>query len=163
MVRRGQFREDLLYRLNLITVHLPPLRERPGDVPLLARRFLSTFAQAYGRESLSLSATATRWLQAQPWPGNVRQLRQWIERAVLVSRRDVLEPADLEASGAMEGQAAPADALPPVGTMTMDELERAMIVKSLRHHQGNLTKVAESLGMSRPALYRRLEKHGLSA
>jgi DNA-binding NtrC family response regulator len=82
---------------------------------------------------------------------------------VLVSRRDVLEPGDLEASGAMEGRAAPADALPPVGSMTMDELERAMIAKSLRHHQGNLTKVAESLGMSRPALYRRLEKHGLQA
>jgi DNA-binding NtrC family response regulator len=163
MVRRGQFREDLLYRLNLIAVHLPPLRERPGDVPLLARRFLSTFAQAHGREALSLSAAATRWLQAQPWPGNVRQLRQWIERAVLVGRSDVLEPFDLEASGAMEGRAAPADALPPVGSMTMDELERAMIVKSLRHHQGNLTRVAESLGMSRPALYRRLEKHGIQA
>jgi DNA-binding NtrC family response regulator len=163
MVRRGQFREDLLYRLNLITVHLPALRERPGDVPLLARRFASTFAQAYGRESLALSPAALRWLQAQPWPGNVRQLRQWIERAALVSRRDVLEPSDLEASGAMEGKGAPADALPPVGSMTLDELERAMIVKSLKHHAGNLTKVAESLGMSRPALYRRLEKYGIQA
>ncbi|MFN8095753.1 MAG: sigma-54 dependent transcriptional regulator [Vicinamibacteria bacterium] len=163
MVRRGQFREDLLYRLNLIAVHLPALRERPSDVALLARRFASTFAQAYGRDELSLSPAALRWLQAQPWPGNVRQLRQWIERAALVSRRDVLEPADLEASGAMEGRAAPADALPPVGSMTIDEIERAMIVKSLRHHQGNLTKVAESLGMSRPALYRRLEKHGIEA
>ena len=163
MVRRGQFREDLLYRLNLIAIHLPALRERPSDIPLLARRFASTFAQAYGRESLSLSPAALRWLQAQPWPGNVRQLRQWIERAALVGRRDVLEPADLEASGAMEGRAAPADALPPVGSMTIDEIERAMIVKSLRHHQGNLTKVAESLGMSRPALYRRLEKHGIEA
>ena len=115
MVARGQFREDLLYRLNLISVHLPALRERPGDVPLLAQRFLSTFAQAYGRESLAVSPAAMRWLQAQPWPGNVRQLRQWIERAVLVSRRDVLEPADLEATAAMEGGAGPRDALPPVG------------------------------------------------
>jgi DNA-binding NtrC family response regulator len=163
MVGRGQFREDLLYRLNLIAVHLPALRERPGDIPLLARRFASTFAQAYGRESLALSPSALRWLQAQPWPGNVRQLRQWIERAALVSRRDVLEASDLEASGAMEGRAPAADALPPVGSMTIDELERAMIVKSLRHHAGNLTKVAESLGMSRPALYRRLEKYGIQA
>jgi len=161
MVARGQFREDLLYRLNLIEVHLPALRERPGDVPLLARRFLSTFAQAYGREALALSPAAARWLQAQPWPGNVRQLRQWIERAVLVSRRDVLEPGDLEATAAMEGGAGPRDPLPPVGSMTLDEIERAMIVKSLKHHAGNLTRVAESLGMSRPALYRRLEKHGI--
>jgi len=161
MVARGQFREDLLYRLNLIQVHLPALRERPGDVPLLARRFLSTFAQAYGREALALSPAAARWLQAQPWPGNVRQLRQWIERAVLVSRRDVLEPGDLEATAAREGGAGARDPLPPVGSMTLDEIERAMIVKSLKHHGGNLTRVAESLGMSRPALYRRLEKHGI--
>jgi DNA-binding NtrC family response regulator len=163
MVARGQFREDLLYRLNLISVHLPALRERPGDVPLLVHRFLSTFAQAYGRESLAVTPSAMRWLQAQPWPGNVRQLRQWIERAVLVSRRDILEPADLEAPAAMEGGAGPRDALPPVGSMTLDEIEKAMIVKSLRHHQGNLTRVAESLGMSRPALYRRLEKYGIEA
>ncbi|HYN05696.1 MAG TPA: sigma-54 dependent transcriptional regulator [Vicinamibacteria bacterium] len=163
MVARGQFREDLLYRLNLISVHLPPLRERPGDIPLLVHRFLSTFAQAYGRESLAVSPAAMRWLQAQPWPGNVRQLRQWVERAVIVSRRDVLEPGDLEATAAMEGGAGPRDALPPVGSMTLDEIERAMIVKSLKHHQGNLTRVAESLGMSRPALYRRLEKYGIEA
>ncbi|HXY41770.1 MAG TPA: sigma-54 dependent transcriptional regulator [Vicinamibacteria bacterium] len=162
MVARGQFREDLLYRLNLITVHLPALRERPGDVPLLARRFLRTFAQAYGREALALSPAALRWLPAQPWPGNVRQLRQSLERAVLVSPHDRLEPSDLEATTAPSaGPATPA--LPAVGSMTLDEIERAMIVKSLQHHGGNLTRVAESLGMSRPALYRRLEKYGLSA
>jgi DNA-binding NtrC family response regulator len=163
MVRRGQFREDLLYRLNLITVHLPALRERPGDIALLARRFVSTFAQVYNRDALAISPAGLRWLQAQPWPGNVRQLRQWIERSALVSRHDTLEPADLEASGAMETKGAPPDALPPVGSMTLDEIERAMIEKSLRHHAGNLTRVAESLGMSRPALYRRLEKYGLQA
>jgi DNA-binding NtrC family response regulator len=163
MVARGQFREDLLYRINLISIHLPPLRERPGDVPLLAHRFLATFAQAYGRDTIALSPAATRWLQAQPWPGNVRQLRQCLERAVLVSGREVLEPADLETTAAMEPKGAPRDTLPPVGSMTLDEIERAMIVKSLRHHQGNLTRVAESLGMSRPALYRRLEKYGIEA
>jgi DNA-binding NtrC family response regulator len=163
MVAQGQFREDLLYRLNLIALHLPPLRERPGDVPLLAHRFLSTFAQAYGRETLSLSPAAARWLQAQPWPGNVRQLRQCLERAVLVSGRDVLEPGDLETTATTESKGPPRDSLPPVGSMTLDEIERAMIVKSMRHHHGNLTKVAASLGMSRPALYRRLEKYGIEA
>ena len=162
LVAQGRFREDLLYRLNLITVRLPPLRERPGDVPLLARRFLRTFAQAYGRDGLALSPAALRWLQAQPWPGNVRQLRQALERAVLMARHDLLEPADLEgpAGGGAEAGSEP---LPAVGSMTLDEIERAMIVKSLRHHGGNLTRVAESLGMSRPALYRRLEKYGLQA
>jgi DNA-binding NtrC family response regulator len=163
LVARGQFREDLLYRLNLIQIHLPPLRERASDIALLAQRFVSTFAQVYGRDALALSPAALRVLQAQPWPGNVRQLRQWIERAVLVSRRDVLEPADLEAITAMEARGAPRDPLPPVGSMTLDEIERAMIVKSLAHHAGNLTKVAASLGMSRPALYRRLEKFGIGA
>jgi DNA-binding NtrC family response regulator len=93
----------------------------------------------------------------------VRQLRQWIERVVLLSRRDLLEPADFEATAGMEATGGPRDPLPAVGSMTLDEIERAMIVKSLKHHGGNLTRVAESLGMSRPALYRRLEKHGIGA
>ena len=133
LVAAGQFREDLLYRLNLITVHLPALRERPADVPRLAASFARQFAQAYGRE-VDLSPSALRWLAAQPWPGNVRQLRQWIERAVLVGRAATIEPADLEATGAMESRAAPRDALPPVGSMTLEEIERAMIAKSLKHH-----------------------------
>jgi DNA-binding NtrC family response regulator len=159
MVSRGDFREDLLYRINLITVHLPPLRERPGDVPVLASRFLQTVAQVYGRESLSLSPPALRWLQMQPWPGNVRQLRQWVERAVLVSGRQVLEVDDFTETARMDAQGTLADPLPPVGAMTMDEIERGMILKSLRHHGGNISRVADSLGLSRAALYRRLEKY----
>jgi DNA-binding NtrC family response regulator len=162
MVQRGQFREDLLYRINLITVQLPPLRERRGDIPLLANRFLHTVGQFYGRDRLAVAPAALRWLQAAPWPGNVRQLRQAIERTVLVTSRDVLEVADLEAAAALETSAAPRDALPAVGSMTMDEIERAMIVKSLAHHAGNISRVAESLGMSRAALYRRLEKYGIA-
>jgi len=159
MVARGEFREDLLYRINLITIHLPPLRDRPDDVPLLATRFLQALAHVYQRDALTISRDAARWLRVQPWPGNVRQLRQWIERAVLVSPRRELEVDDFRASAAMErGDSAP-DPLPPVGAMTLDELERAMIEKSLRQHQRNLSKVAESLGLSRAALYRRLEKY----
>jgi DNA-binding NtrC family response regulator len=161
MVARGEFREDLLYRINLIAVHLPALRERPDDIPVLATRFLHAMAQVYRRERLSLSPAAARWLQAQPWPGNVRQLRQRIERAVLVGTRDVLEIADFSDTGAAARQDA-ADTLPPVGSMTMDEIERAMIVKSLRHHGGNISKVAESLGLSRAALYRRFEKYEIT-
>jgi DNA-binding NtrC family response regulator len=159
MVSRGEFREDLLYRINLIAIHLPPLRDRPGDIPMLASRMLQTLGQVYRREVLALSPAARRWLQAQPWPGNVRQLRQWIERAVLVSGRDTLDVDDFTATADMEPQELARDTLPPVGSMTMEEIERAMIVKSLRHHGGNISKVAESLGLSRAALYRRFEKY----
>jgi DNA-binding NtrC family response regulator len=160
MVGRAEFREDLLYRINLIGIHMPPLRERRGDIPLLANRFLRALAQMYGREPLAIGEDARRWLSAQPWPGNVRQLRQWIERAVLVSTRRELQVDDFRASADMETRGSvPDDVLPPVGSMTMDEIEKAMIEKSLKHHGRNLSKVAESLGLSRAALYRRLEKY----
>ena len=84
MVSRGEFREDLLYRINLMAIHLPPLRERPDDIAVLSSRFLQRAAQVYQREPLTITAAAARWLKAQPWPGNVRQLRQCVERAVLV-------------------------------------------------------------------------------
>jgi len=161
MVRGGGFREDLLYRLNLIALHMPPLRERAEDIPVLATRFVAAFAERHGREGLSLAPEALRWLQGLPWPGNVRQLRQWIERAVLVCRRDTLGPDDLAAAAEMEAPGGGPDPLPPVGSMTMDEIEKAMILKSLRHHGGNVSRVAEALGLSRAALYRRFEKHGI--
>jgi DNA-binding NtrC family response regulator len=159
MVAAGHFREDLLYRVNLIAIHLPPLRERRDDIAVLASRFLHTLAHVYQRDSLILGDDARRWLQTQPWPGNVRQLRQWIERAVLVSTRSELRVDDFKASAEMEAADTAADTLPPVGAMTMDEIERAMIQKSLKFHGRNLSKVAESLGLSRAALYRRLEKY----
>jgi DNA-binding NtrC family response regulator len=118
---------------------------------MLANHFLQTVAQVYRRERLSLGSGTRRWLEAQPWPGNVRQLRQAIERAVLVSARDVLEIDDFR--DALMDATDAVDPLPAVGSMTMDEIERAMIVKSLKHHGGNVSKVAESLGLSRAALY----------
>ena len=159
MVSRGEFREDLLYRINLITLHLPALRERAQDIPILARHFLHAVGQVYRRDDVRLSADAVTWLMQQAWPGNVRQLRQSIERTVLVSDKPVLEARDFQAAGDMEPRDAERDALPPVGSMTMDELENAMILKSLRHHQGNISRVAQALGLSRAALYRRLEKY----
>jgi len=161
MVARGEFREDLLYRINLITIHLPPLRERPDDIPLLASRFLQAAAAAYRREAVVLTPAAARWLQAQPWPGNVRQLQQAVERAVLVDTRDRLDVESFTDLAATPGREA-ADSLPEVGAMTIDEIERAMILKSLRHHGGNISRVAESLGLSRPALYRRFEKYEIT-
>jgi DNA-binding NtrC family response regulator len=140
MVEQGGFREDLLYRLNLIAVALPPLAERRGDVALLARHFLDQAASAYGRGPLGFSDEALGWLEAGSWPGNVRQLKQAIERAVLIGGRR---------------------ALPEAGAMTLEEMERAMIVRCLGRYGGNLTRVAAALGLSRAALYRRLRKFGL--
>jgi DNA-binding NtrC family response regulator len=161
MVERGELREDLLYRINLIAIHLPPLRDRRDDIPPLAAHFLRALAHVYRRDPLTLEEEAGRWLQAQPWPGNVRQLRQWIERAVLVSTRDVIGAGDFRAIAGMEAGAGGPDALPPIGSMTLEAMERGMIEKALDHHGRNLSRVAESLGLSRAALYRRLEKHGL--
>ncbi len=161
LVDTGAFREDLLYRINLITIHLPALRDRPDDIPVLARRFVRAVAQAYCRDDLAIASGAVAWLRRQPWPGNIRQLRHWIERAALVSTSDVLDAESFASFAEMEPREADHDTLPPVGSMTMDELEKAMIVKSLKYHGGNITRVAESLGLSRAALYRRLEKHGI--
>jgi two-component system, NtrC family, response regulator len=162
MVERGQFREDLLYRLNLIAVRLPALRERRGDVPLLARHFLDANARTYRRGPIEISGKALDWLADQPWPGNIRQLKQTIERAVLVLDGDRLDVAGLVAlSGLEEREARGATALPSPGSMTLDEMEKAMIVKCMRHYEGNVTRVAEALGLSRAALYRRFEKYGL--
>lgn len=157
MVARGEFREDLLYRINLITVRLPSLRERPGDVPRLAEHFLRVASAAHGHQDRRIDAAALRMLREKSWPGNIRELRNCIERAVLVSAGETITPDDLLAADAEQRP----DALPAVGSMTLDEIERAMILKSLKHHDGNVSKVAESLGLSRPALYRRFEKYGI--
>ena len=163
LVEKGQFREDLLYRLNLIAVRLPPLRERRGDVPLLARHFLDLCAKTYRRSPVAITDRAVAWLQDQPWPGNIRQLKQTIERAVLVLDGDRLDVTDFVAISGLEAREAArgGTALPSPGSMTLDEMEKAMIVKCMRHYEGNVTRVAEALGLSRAALYRRFEKYGL--
>jgi two-component system NtrC family response regulator len=164
MVARGQFREDLLYRLNLIAVRLPALRERRGDIPALARHLLDASARTYRRGPIEIAGRALDWLADQPWPGNIRQLKQTIERAVLVIDGDRLDVGDLVAlSGLEEREARGTTSLPSPGTMTLDEMEKAMIVKCMRHYEGNVTRVAEALGLSRAALYRRFEKYGLES
>ena len=161
LVARGEFREDLLYRLNLITIQLPPLRERRGDVPPLATHFLRRAGEAYRVEVESISPRGMEWLKGQNWPGNIRQLRQLIERAVLIRGRRELDVDDFAAVRDVSSREE--QTLPEVGAMTLDEIERAMIEKSMRHYEGNVSRVAESLGLSRAALYRRLEKYGIQA
>ncbi|HEY9422123.1 MAG TPA: sigma-54 dependent transcriptional regulator [Thermoanaerobaculia bacterium] len=164
MVEKGQFREDLLYRLNLIALRLPALRERRADIPLLARHFLDLSARTYRRGPLAITDKALDWLSHQPWPGNIRQLKQTLERAALVLDGDRLDVGDLVALAGLDerdGRESRGTALPSPGAMTLDEMEKAMIVKCMRHYEGNITRVAEALGLSRAALYRRFEKYGL--
>jgi DNA-binding NtrC family response regulator len=160
-VDTGMFREDLLYRLNLISVHLPSLAERPEDIPLLARHFLALAHQAYGARAASIDESAIRWLQTQDWPGNIRQLKHLIERTVLVTDADVLDHRHFRRTLEMDQKEGIRDHLPPVGSMTMEDVEKSMILKSLEYHGGNVTRAAGSLGLSRAALYRRLDKYGI--
>jgi two-component system NtrC family response regulator len=162
-VADGSFREDLLYRINLITLNLPPLAERPADVPVLAAHFLARAAAAFGKPDLArtVEPEVYPWLARQAWPGNVRQLEQFLARAVLLAATARLDVASFKRVLEMDKSDADAGLLPPVGAMTMDEVEKAMIEKSLQHHEGNISRAAESLGLSRAALYRRLEKYGI--
>ncbi len=166
-VEAGEFREDLLYRLNLITLHMPALRERPDDIPLLARHFLHKAAETYGRADLALSSEALAWLARVDWPGNARQLRHLIERTVLITDHSLIAPPALQLARQMESPDSPApsspDRIPAVGSMTLEEVERAMIQQSLDVHRGNVSRVAESLGLTRQAIYRRLDRLGIKS
>ena len=162
LVAQGRFREDLFYRLNLITLRLPALRERPDDIPRLAQHFVRQLQATYQRPGLRLGAAAAHYLQAQPLPGNIRELKNLVERAVLTSPHDELVPADFQpAHLGAPAPAAPEAALPAPGTITLEALEEQMIRQSVAHYRGNLSQVARALGLSRGALYRRLDKFGI--
>ena len=161
MVATGSFREDLLYRINLITVQLPALRERPGDIPLLVQFFINNLKTIYNRPSLNVTKAAMKWIQQLTLPGNIRQLKNLVERSVLVSRKDTLDIDDfrlqLEQSPGKKGHIQ----LPDVGTLTLDEMEVLMIKKALEYHKNKISKVAASLGLTRGSLYRRLDKYNI--
>ncbi|MEZ4415410.1 MAG: sigma-54 dependent transcriptional regulator [Gemmatimonadota bacterium] len=154
MVAEERFREDLLYRLNPVEIRLPPLRDRREDIPLLAAYFLEQQAHRYGR-TLRFSERAMRALLAYAWPGNVRELRHAVERAVLLAEQELVDAEQLGL-----------DRVPRTSTsrledLTLDEAERLLIQKALHRHGGNVTHAAESLGLSRSALYRRLDRYGI--
>jgi two-component system NtrC family response regulator len=161
MVTAGTFREDLLYRINLITLRLPPLRERRQDIPELAHRVVQQVCERYQYRQMTLTEAAVEWLQQQSWPGNVRELRQTIERAVLIADTPTLTPHSFQHAERL-GRQVP-DTVPalPVGSKTLEEMEKAMILKALKQYENNLTQVASALGLSRQALYRRIEKYGV--
>lgn len=162
MVAKGLFREDLFYRINLITVRLPALRERPTDIPRLVKFFVDNLKILYNRPGLTVSKEALHWLKDQPLPGNIRQLKNVVERTVLLSTGETVTVADLEKhlSTGLPTPVAGAT-FPAVGLLTLEEMECQMIVRAMAHHHNQLSKVARALGITRFALYRRLEKFGI--
>ena len=149
----NRFRQDLLFRLNTIEIHLPPLRERREDIPLLAAHFLKTHAARYRKPVSGFDATATKAMLENPWQGNVRELNHVVERAVLMSTGNLIHSQDLamrtaQLTGKLE-------------EMSLEEVECLLIKKAVQKHNGNVSHAAKALGLSRSALYRRLERYGL--
>lgn len=153
-VEQGRFRRDLLYRLNTLEIHLPPLRERLPDILPLARIFLERNAARYRRDSLQLSPAAENALLAWHWPGNVRELQHMMERAALLSERDLIDAGVL---GIAAGTAPASN----FDNMTLDQAEACLLQRALERHVGNAQRAADALGITRQSLYRRLEKHEL--
>jgi len=159
MVSRNSFREDLLYRINLITIYLPALRDRPKDIPLLVNFFINNLKEIYNRPKLSVSADAMKWLMQLPLPGNIRQLKNLVERSILVSKTDELNIDDFRSQLELSPVKKGAMQLPGVGTLTLEEVEVEMIKRAMEYHKNRISKAAASLGLTRSALYRRLEKY----
>jgi len=150
----GRFREDLLFRINTVEIHVPPLRHRREDIPLLAAHFLKLHAARYRKNVAGFAAEAVEAMLSHPWPGNVRELDHAVERAVLMSAGEVIRPQDMMLRRAREGGRA-------LDEMSLEEVESFLIQKTLARFSGNVSRAAEALGLSRSALYRRLERYGL--
>ena len=158
MVQEHTFREDLFYRINLITVHLPALRERREDIPLLVRHFADLQCKQNGLPKVDFTPEAMKYLQSLPYPGNIRELKNLVERTILVSAKETLDAEDFKAQNSQPVGATTTQSL---NGLTLDELERQRILQALEQYGNNLSQVATALGLSRPALYRRLEKHNI--
>ena len=162
MVSERTFREDLFYRINLITVKLPALRERREDIPLLARHFADRQAELNGLPRTEFSADALNFLSRLPYPGNIRELKNLVERTILVSGKSTLDASDFDAQYLRPNEPVKASDASSLAGMTLDEIERQTILQALDRHKGNLSQVAMTLGISRAALYRRLEKFNIT-
>ena len=157
-VQERTFREDLFYRINLITVHLPALRERKEDIPLLVRHFSDKLCQANCLQAVDFTQAAMDYLQRLPFPGNIRELKNLVERTLLVSGKELLDVDDFKAqnTSAME-----VSTIGNLNGLTLEEVDKQRILQAIEQYNGNMSKVALSLGLSRGALYRRLEKYNI--
>jgi DNA-binding NtrC family response regulator len=153
-VEGGRFREDLLFRLNTVEIHLPPLRERREDIPLLAKYFLDKYAKRYRKTLAGFDAAGRQLLLEHPWPGNVRELDHAVERAVLLAQGEHVTAADL-------GLRAARGSGGRMEEMSLEDVESLLIRKALSRHDNNVSRAAEALGLSRSALYRRMQRYGI--
>lgn len=156
MVNENLFRQDLLYRINTVEIKLPPLRTRVEDIPLLVSHFVEIYSKKYRKEIRQVSEEAMYRLQKYDWPGNVRELQHALERAIIMSDNDELTPEDFF----FLTQSKPSQDMSN-DNLNLDEVERSVIEKAINMHNGNISKAAKELGLTRASLYRRLEKHGL--
>lgn len=156
MVEQDRFRQDLLFRINTIEINMPPLRERAEDIPLLAKHFLERYARKYNKKITTLSEPALKKLSLYDWPGNVRELEHAVERAVIMTEHEVLQPEDflLTSLGGDESTMVFDD-------YNLEEVEKTVIRKALAKHESNISRTAEELGLTRASLYRRMEKYDL--
>ncbi|HVO74210.1 MAG TPA: sigma-54 dependent transcriptional regulator [Ignavibacteriaceae bacterium] len=164
MVEEKEFRQDLLYRINTVEIQIPPLRERKEDIPLLAEHFFHSYKNKYKKPQLRISSQALKKLENYQWPGNVRELQHTIERAVILSEGDILEPSDFfigEREGAMKGGRNGKESGMQLDNFNLDDIEKTIIQKVISKNEGNITKAAKELGLTRTSLYRRMEKYGL--
>ena len=157
MVKEGRFREDLYYRINTVSLHLPPLRERPDEIVTLAAMFVKQYAEKYHRKAQGLSDEAMNLLKRCRWSGNIRELQGCIEKAVIYSETELVRAADLQlrASELMD------DAAAKIPNQTLESAEEQVIRNAMKTYNGNLTLVAKALKISRPTLYRRLKEYGI--
>ena len=164
MVEEKEFRQDLLYRINTVEIQIPPLRERKEDIPLLAEYFLHSYKIKYKKPQLRISSPAVKKLENYQWPGNVRELQHTIERAIILSEGDVLEPSDFftgDREGVLASGSPRKDSGVQLDNFNLDEIEKTIIQKVISKNEGNITKAAKELGLTRTSLYRRMEKYGL--
>ena len=157
MVHKGEFRQDLLYRINTIELRLPALRERTEDIPLLAEHYLKDYAKKYNKDIYKFSEAALKRLEKYSWPGNVRELQHAVERAVIMSRDNILQPEDFFFNNQPTRDKEDIN----LEQFNLEDVERILIRKVLAKHNGNITHAAQELGLTRSSLYRRLEKYGL--
>jgi DNA-binding NtrC family response regulator len=156
MVKEGKFRQDLLYRINTVEIRIPPLRERKEDIPLLTEYFFEIFRKKYNKPNLTIPTGTIKRFENYQWPGNVRELQHAIERGVIMSESDELQPSDFFFTSS-----ANKDETFVLNDYNLENVEKAVIQKVLREHNGNITKAAKELGLTRTSLYRRMEKFGL--
>jgi two-component system response regulator HydG len=156
VVDEGRFRQDLLYRINTVEIHLPPLRERTGDIQILSDHYLKLYAKKYKKPVTKVSSASVKKLNQYSWPGNVRELQHALERAVIMCESTVLEPDDFFFSSSKRKQEEFG-----LENFNLEEVEKKIIVKVIKQNQGNITLAARELGLTRTSLYRRMEKYDL--